>query len=100
MCILALRVLAKLKNKNKNKTRLLWKWWAGPGLNGETIWKIGPNVLVLIFWGSIKCVLFKVVSHYDLSVLSMSAMVSKKRLDRGWVGGVSYIQCFLNFFST
>ena len=46
---------------------------------------------VLISWSSIPCVFFaytllKVVSYYDLSVLSMSVMgFPKKSLD-GWVG--------------
>ena len=49
----------------------------------------------------IMCVnytLLKVVSQYDLSVLSMFAMGFRKKLDRGWVGVVSTIQfCFLDF---
>ena len=48
-------------------------------------------MLVLIFWGSIPCVfrlytLVKVVSHYDLSVLSMSVMGFQKG-----VGGLGEI---------
>ena len=45
-------------------------------------------------------ILLKVVSYYDLSVLSMSVMVSKKKFVwGGWVGGVSSIQdFFLEFF--
>ena len=40
--------------------------------------------------------LLKVVSNYDLSVLSMSVMgFQKKSLDGGWVGGVSSSQVFL-----
>ena len=45
------------------------------------------------------CILFvrtllKAVSHYDLSVLSMSvSWVSKKNIDRGWVG-----DCYPVFF--
>ena len=45
---------------------------------------------VLIFWNSILSVytLIKVVSYYDLSVLSMSVMgFQKKSLYGGWVGG-------------
>ena len=43
--------------------------------------------------------LLKVVGCYDLSVLSMSVMVSKKKkLDGGWVGGVSSIQFVFGFF--
>ena len=38
--------------------------------------------------------LLKVVSYYDLSVLSMSVMGFKKSLDGGWVGGVSSIQVY------
>ena len=48
---------------------------------------------VQIFWSSIPlCILsvytlLKVVSYYDLSVLSKSVMVSKKKsVDGGWVG--------------
>ena len=41
--------------------------------------------------------LLKVVSYYDLSVLSMSVMGFKKSLDRGWVGGVSSIVLFWIF---
>ena len=39
------------------------------------------------------CVLLKVVSHYDLSVVSMSAMGFQKKLDRG-VGGWSELYPF------
>ena len=40
----------------------------------------------------------KVVSYYDLSVLSMSVMgFQKKKL--GWVGGVNSIQFFLILFN-
>ena len=43
--------------------------------------------------------LLKVVSYYDLSVLSMSVMgLQKKSLHRGWVGGVSAIQVYFGFF--
>ena len=42
--------------------------------------------------------LIKVVSYYDLSVLSMSLMgLQKKSLD-GMVGGVRYIQGFIFIF--
>ena len=51
---------------------------------------------VLIFWSSIPRVfclytLLKVVSYYDLKVLSMPVMGfhKKKSLDGGWVDGVS-----------
>ena len=44
------------------------------------------------------CILYtllKVISYYDLSVLSMSVMGFQKSLDGGgWVGGVSSIQLF------
>ena len=44
-------------------------------------------ILVLIFSGSIPCVLLytliKVVSHNDLSVLSMSVMGFQKKLEGG-----------------
>ena len=47
--------------------------------------------------------LLKVVSYYDLSVLSMSVMCFQKKFGRGggvggWVGGVSSIQVFFKFF--
>ena len=38
--------------------------------------------------------LLKVVSYYDLSVLSMSVMGFQKKFGWGWVGGVSSIQVF------
>ena len=44
----------------------------------------------------------KVVSHYDLSVLSMLVMGFQKKLDRGggWLGQVNSIQFdFLNLFT-
>ena len=42
--------------------------------------------------------LLKVVSYYDLSVLSMSVMGSKKKsLDGEWVGGVNSIQVYFGF---
>ena len=47
------------------------------------------------------CTLIKVVSYYDLSVLSMSVMgFQKKSLDGGWVGcGLSkFFFGFLEFF--
>ena len=42
--------------------------------------------------------LLNVVSHYDLSVLSMSVIGFQKKLDRG-VGGVSSIQLFFDFWN-
>ena len=43
--------------------------------------------------------LLKVVDYCDLSVLSMSVMgFQKKSLGGGWVGGVSSIQFFLDFW--
>ena len=67
---------------------------------------------VLLFWGSKPCVfclyigptLLKVVSYYDLSVLSMSVMGFHKSLDmaRGeWVGWAlsSFILDFWNLFN-
>ena len=56
---------------------------------------------VLIFWSSIPCILFvytllKVVSYYDLSVMSMSVMGFQKKF--GWVvGEVSSIQVYFGF---
>ena len=42
--------------------------------------------------------LLKVVGCYDLSVLSMSVMVSKKKkFGWGWVGGFSSIQILFGF---
>ena len=49
-----------------------------------------------------SCTLLKMVGYYDLSVLSMSVMVSKK-IWMGWVGGLRPIQFvlgFLDFFLT
>ena len=43
--------------------------------------------------------LIQVVGYYNLSVLSMSVMGFKKKLDGGWVGGVSSIQFFLTLQS-
>ena len=44
--------------------------------------------------------LLKVVSYYDVSVLSMSVMgLQKKKFGWGWVGGVSFIQGFLDFWN-
>ena len=44
--------------------------------------------------------LLKVVSYYDLSVLSMSVMGFQKKIsDGGWVSGVSSIQVFLDFLN-
>ena len=49
----------------------------------------------------ILSVLLKVVAYYDLSVLSMSMMVSKKKC--GWVGWwietSNFFGDFLNFFN-
>ena len=65
---------------------------------------------VLIFWSSIPyiCILsvytqflIKVVSYYDLSVLSMSVMgFQKKKFGWGWVGRVRSIQVFFGIFLT
>ena len=44
--------------------------------------------------------LLKVVGYYDLSVLSMSVMGFQKKKFGGWVGGVSSIQIFFEFFLT
>ena len=44
--------------------------------------------------------LLKVVSYYDLSVLSMSVTGFKKKKYGGWVGGVSSTQVVLDFFLT
>ena len=42
--------------------------------------------------------LLKVVSYYDLSVLSMSVMgFQEKKFGWGWVGGVSSIQVYFGF---
>ena len=71
--------------------------WVGPG--PTRIFFVGKSSQnspkpVLIFWSSIPCVfclytLLKIVCYYDLSVLSMSVMVSKKQI---WMG---MIQVFL-----
>ena len=67
--------------------------WVQDSLRKNNNWKIAQNyhILVLIIWGSVPCAFFvstllKVVSHYDLSVLSTSVMRFQKRLDGGgWV---------------
>ena len=41
--------------------------------------------------------LLKVVSYYDLSVLSMSVMGFQKKFGWGWVGGMISIQVFFGF---
>ena len=47
----------------------------------------------------IHCTLLKVVNYYDLSVLSMSVIgFPNKKLDGGWVGGLSSIQVYFGFF--
>ena len=47
----------------------------------------------------ILSVLLKVVPYYDFSVLSMSVMgFPKKSLDERWVGGVTSIQFFGDFW--
>ena len=52
---------------------------------------------VQMFWSSIPCVLWKVVSYYDLSVLSMSVMGFPKKF--GWrVGGWALSKVFFGFF--
>ena len=44
--------------------------------------------------------LIKVVSYYDLSVLSMSVMgFQKKSSDGGWVGGVSSIKFYFDLWN-
>ena len=43
--------------------------------------------------------LLKVVGYYDLSVLSMTVMGFQKKVWMGWVGGVSSIQFFLDFWN-
>ena len=62
---------------------------------------------VLVFWSSIPCVfclyihctctLLKVVTYYDLSVLSMPVMGFQKKCVWGWVGWVSSIQVYFGF---
>ena len=59
--------------------------------------------IALIFWSSIPCVVFlllKVVSYYDLSVLSMSVMGFQKKVWMGWVGVVSSIQFYFGFLES
>ena len=49
---------------------------------------------------SVYYTLLKVVSYYDLSVLSMSVMGFQKKFGwGGWVGGLSSIQFYLGFFN-
>ena len=46
---------------------------------------------------SVLYTLLKVVSYYDLSVLSLSVRGLQKSLDGEWVCGLSFIQFFLGF---
>ena len=81
--------------------------WVGPGLTRNFFFfgKSSQNSSkpVLIFWSSIPlCILsvytlIKVVSYYDLSVLSMTVMDFQKKLDGvgGW--GKVYLGFFLIF---
>ena len=82
--------------------------WVGPGLT-RNFFLLGKSAQnspkpVLIFWSSIPCVfclytLLKVVGYYDLSVLSMSVMVSTtKKFGWGWVHGLRPIQICFGFF--
>ena len=76
----------------------------GPGLKFGifVVWKIIPIALNLYrYFGvvyHILCLytLLKVVSYYDLSVLSKSVMVSKKKV---WMGCELYPSFFLNFLT-
>ena len=72
--------------------------WVGPGLNLNFFGKSSQNGSkpVVIFGSSIQCVfclytpctMLKVVTYYDLSVLSMSVMgFHKKVWMGGWVSG-------------
>ena len=63
----------------------------GPGLSEFFVFGGNRPKPVLIFWSSIP--LLKVVSYYDLSVLSMSVMGFQKKF--GWV--FSSIQFYLGF---
>ena len=68
----------------------------GPGLSEFFVFGGNRPKPVLIFWSSIP--LLKVVSYYDLSVLSMLVMrLQNKKFGWGWVGGVSSIQFYLGF---
>ena len=44
-----------------------------------------------------SCTLLKVVSYYDLSILSMSVMGFQEKLNRDWMDGVSFIQFYFGF---
>ena len=94
-----LHVVIKEK-KEQNLSLLHGSGWVGPGLaRNFFLGKSSQNSSkpVLIFWSSTPCVLclytlLKVVSYYDLSVLSMSVMGFQKKLD-----GVSSIQVYFGF---
>ena len=43
--------------------------------------------------------LLKVVGYYDLSVLPMSVMGFTQKIGGGWMGGVSSIHIFLDFWN-
>ena len=83
------------RKKNSNNPRLLRKWVGGSRSHSAFFFKSSQNGSkpVLIFWSSIPYVfclytLLKVVSYYDLSVLSMSVMGFQKKvlMGGGWVG--------------
>ena len=94
-CVVALRGFAKKKN-SKNPRDYCGSEWMGPGFTRFFCGKSSQNSPkpVLTFWNSIPRVfylytLLEVVGYYDLSVLSMSVMGSKKKVwigVGGWVG--------------
>ena len=99
------------KKKNSENLGLLWKLVGGSRCHSEFFLGKSSQIAlkakpVLIFWSSIPCVfclynnmqmLLKVVGYYnyDLNVLSMSVMVSKKQ--KVWMG-FEYYPIFLGFF--
>ena len=82
-------LLRALQCKTIPKIRINYgSGWVGSGFTRKKIiGKSSENIplLVLILWGSIQCLfvhlhtLLKVISHYDLSVVSMSVMGFQKK---------------------
>ena len=66
-------------------------------LHRDVQWAIFTFTHAYTFCLYIQCTLIKVVSYYDLSVLSMSVMGFQKKFGWGRVCGVRSIQVFLDF---
>ena len=99
------------RRKNSKNPRILWKWVGGSMSRSEFLFCLNHPKIALnqyryfgvVYHTYILSVytLLKVVSYYDLSVLSMSVMVSKKSLDGGGGGWVGWAlsKFFWDFFN-